>query len=156
MLKKLILLTVPLMTLNANAEQLRASIQVGGDYLFYGPTCKLEKSEHPRTQINGSLTFFPVSTGEEIVIKTTQLESGNCTRFAALNFPEALQLVEGELVEIPLQPKGASAIGGSKQTVFYARFDRPAKNVIRVYGGCTWNYRCGGSGNSDVTITTVP
>lgn len=156
MIKIGILLSLSLLSTFASAAQYQATIETGGDFTVYGPACRVEKVENHRSKRAAILEVLSDSASSTLAIKSSQLESGNCSRFAAKNMPEILQLNEGELFEASLQPKGASAISGTMDTVFYARWDRPAKDVIRVYGGCSWNYRCGRSGNSEVTITTHP
>ena len=137
----------------AYADTYRARVESGGDYLVYGSACDLKRRIPQHSQSNQNIELQFVGGDKYLTISSRQLASGNCSEFAAVNMPAQLQLSEGEVLKIPLQPKGASALAGTKNTNFYVKWDRPANGVIRIYGGCSWDYECGGSGNSEVTIT---
>lgn len=133
-----------------------ASVQTGGDYLVYGPACRLKNKIPQRTRTQQNIEMELLSDGKTLNILSRQLASGNCSASAAADMPRELHLIEGEVQTIPLQAQGASAIAGTKNTTFYVRWDRTAQGSTRVYGGCSWEYNCGGSGNSDVVITIAP
>lgn len=148
-------LMLTILASTSQAKPVKATFSSSMDFINYGPACVVNPSS--RTVKSGDISIdFEIMGDGSISLASRQLATGNCSEGAAIDFPPALNLKEGELLKVSLHPRGASAISGTSNSVFYARWDQPYPGIYRFYGGCTWDYACGGSGNSDIMTTTKP
>ncbi|WP_413289924.1 hypothetical protein [Bdellovibrio sp. HCB337] len=150
-MKTLVLLLVSFSSLaqaKVQRAQFESSIRSPYDY-----SCNYREGA---PQINKGVqgVDFEVEPNQKTLsIKKSVLATGNCV---GAELPPVLQLQEGELLETPVNIQGVPPMTRSTNTVFYARWERPSKNTIRIYGGCSWAYTCGGmTGYSDIQFTVT-